>query len=503
LAHPAPRGHLVVGIPHDAQAFNDAYKYFTGHGGYFVSNNVYSRLVVLDVFNGGDIAPDLAEAWETPDDGQTWVFQLNRDARWHDGVPVTARDVAYTYTTVLERGYSGVTFLQDIDRVLALDDYTVEVQLTAPNAAFLSQLGQFVLTHIVARHLYDGTGWETNPHNLRPVGSGAFRFDRWVPGERIELVANESYWRAGPYLQRLTYRVVEDLDEALAAVERGDIHFHVMDVPCQQVNDFRGRGGADVVVLPGHSMGVLSFNWMRPHFQDRRVREAIARAIQREPIAAAVCPLAEPTAHHYLDSVDWAFNADATAPDFDLDRAGRLLDEAGYPPDSDGVRLRVGIANRSIYRHYGIAARMIAEQLARVGIEATTEEVDPVGWKARFIDAGEFDLLMDGGDIGPDPQIMAGYLASDGPRNVMRYRSDAVDRAFREGRATVDRAARARHYRALQTTLADDIARVPIMQHGEHLPFRPEWTGWSWSDGVRGTVPFWNHSKVRWGSGEG
>ena len=73
----------------------------------------------------------------------------------------------------------------------------------------------------------------------------------------------------------------------------------------------------------------------------------------------------------------------------------------------------------------------------------------------------------------------------------------AVDRAFREGRATIDRDERGTHYRALQTALADDIARVPFMQHGEHLPYRPEYTGWSWSDGVRGTVPFWYHGKVR------
>ena len=123
--------------------------------------------------------------------------------------------------------------------------------------------------------------------------------------------------------------------------------------------------------------------------------------------------------------------------------------------------------------------------------------MDPVGWKERFQEQGDFDLLLDSGDIGPDPQLMSSFLASDGPRNTMRYHNEAVDTAFREGRASVDRAVRGQHYRALQTTLAEDIARVPFMQHGEHLPYREEFTGWSWSDGVRGTVPFWYHGKVR------
>ena len=106
-------------------------------------------------------------------------------------------------------------------------------------------------------------------------------------------------------------------------------------------------------------------------------------------------------------------------------------------------------------------------------------------------------MLLDSGDIGPDPQLMASFLTSDGPRNTMRYHNDAVDHAFRAGRGTIDRAARGRHYRELQTILAADIARIPFMQHGEHLPYSTKFTGWSWSDGVRGTVPFWYHGKVR------
>ncbi len=129
---PARDGHLVVAIQYDAQAFNDAYRYFTGHGGYFVCNNIYSRLVVLDVFENGTIGPDLAERWESPDNGQTWRFYLNPQARWHDGVPVTAHDVAHTYTTVLARGYAGKTFLSDIETTTALDDHTVEIRCTHP-----------------------------------------------------------------------------------------------------------------------------------------------------------------------------------------------------------------------------------------------------------------------------------------------------------------------------------------------------------------------------------
>ncbi|HUG13520.1 MAG TPA: ABC transporter substrate-binding protein [Thermomicrobiales bacterium] len=494
---PEREGHLVVAIPFDAQAFNEVYRNYTGAGGYFAANNIYSRLVVLDVFESGDIHPDLAKSWDILDSGQTYVFHLDRDARWHDGVAVTAADVAYTYSEVLEHGYHGLSWLQDIDTIRALDDHTVECRLKSPNAAFLAQLGAFVFTHVLPKHLYEGTDWATNPHNLNPVGSGPFKFERWEPGDRIELVANEKYWREGPYLERITYRVTPDREAGFAAIESGDAHFFVQDVPCKEVDQFKQKPGVDVMFHPGNAIAFVAFNWQRPAFQDHRVREAIARAIDRKPIAEQVCPLASTPEHYYLERVDWAFNPNAKAPEYDVGRANQLLDEAGYVREADGTRMRIGLAYRSLYSHYGVAGHIIADQLKRIGIDATVEPVDPVGWKERFQDEGDFDLLLDSGDIGPDPQLMSIFLASDGPRNSMRYRNETVDRAFKEGRATVNRDERGKHYRVLQDALAADIARVPFMQHGEHLPYRTEFTGWSWSDGVRGTAPFWHHGLVR------
>lgn len=494
---PARDGHLVVAIQYDAQAFNDAYRYFTGHGGYFVCNNIYSRLVVLDVFENGTIGPDLAQRWESPDNGQTWRFYLNPQARWHDGVPVTAHDVAHTYTTVLTRGYAGKTFLSDIETTTALDDHTVEIRLHAPNAAFLAQLGSFVLTHIVPKHLFPGDDWDGNPHNLQPIGSGPFRFKAWHPGDRIELEANPDYWGDGPYVETLTYRVMPDIEEALAAVRNGEVHFVTRDVPCARIDEVGAWPGVEVMAIDGHSMGNVSFNWTQPLFQDRRVREAIARAIDRRPIAAQVCPLATTPTHYYLPAVDWAFDETAVAPEFDPARAAELLDEAGHLPDADGVRLRLRMGYRTIYPHYGLSAEIMATQLREIGIVLEIEGADPLRWGEGYLRDADFDLLLEAGDIGPDPQIMASYLTSGDTRNVSRYGNPVVDAAFVAGRGTTDLAERGAHYKRLQQALAADIARVPFLRHGEHLPFRSEFTGWSWSDGVRGSVPFWYHGLVR------
>ena len=491
------RGHLVVALPFDAVEFNEVYRNYTGAGGYFAANNIFSRLVVLDVFDTGEIHPDLARRWDILDDGARYVFHLNQDARWHDGAPVTAHDVVYTYQQVLEHGYHGLSWLQDIREISAIDDHTVDCRLQSPNAAFLAQLGAFVFSHILPRHLYDGTNWEDNPHNLHPVGSGPFRFEQWIPGDRIELVANDGYFGAGPYLDRITYRIMPDRDETFAALESGAVHFAVRDVPCQRIDEWKAKPGVDMMFHPGNAIAFLSFNHRKAPWNDRRVREAIGRLIDRSTIAPKMCPLASAPVHYYHERIGWAFNPDARAPEHDPAGAAKLLDEAGLIPDENGVRLHCRLSNRTVFAHYDVAAEEIAAQLGGAGIQAATESLGPVEWKERVQDAGDFDLIIESGDIGPDPQLMASFLTSDGPRNVSRYVNPAVDDAFQKGRASIGLEERGMHYKRLQAILAEDIARIPLIQHGEHLPFRPEFTGWSWSDDVRGTAPFWRHGAVR------
>ena len=491
--------HLRVAMPFDAQCFNEAWRYFTGHGGYYVANNLYSRLVVLDVFETGAIHPDLAERWEILDGGARYRFYLDPNARWHDGVPVTAHDVAYTYGEVLDKGYAGIAFLSGIESVRALDDLTVECVLDGPNSAFLAQIGSFVLTHIVPRHLYEGTSWDDNPHNWSPVGSGPFRFSRHVEGERVELVANESYWREGPYVGRLTYEVVPDKAEAHERLRRGEFHHAKHDVPAAEIDDWLGREdeGIGLRVDSGHSMGVLSFNWRQERYRDRRVREAIARSIDRDEVREAIYPGLDTPRSYYLEHVVWAFNPDALAPELDVARAGELFDEAGLREGEGGVRFRARLATRKLYPQYGIAARVFQTQLRRVGVELVVEELEPLAWQRRVAEAHDFDLAIDAGDIGPDPQQYASYIASDGPRNIMGYSNETVDECFRLGRSVVDRKERGLHYKRLQEELARDIARVPFLRYGEYLPYRTEFDGFSWSDGVRGTLPVWSMAKVR------
>lgn len=489
-------GVLVVAMPYDAEHFNEAYRNYTGGGGYYVANNIFSRLVVLDVFGDAAIAPDLAERWEIRDTGTTYRFHLRRDVRWHDGAPFTATDVTYTYATAIEHGYQAAAWLGDVLDIATRDAHTVDIRLREANAGFLAKLGIFVATHIVPEHLYAGTDWATNPVNRSPVGTGPFRFVEWRRGELVRVAANADHYRGRPAVGEIEFRVIPKIDDALDGVLRGEIDYAMQYAPCERLAELTSAPGVAVAESSGNAIGHLSFNLDRMPWRERGVREAIARAIDSRPIAAA-CASATVERHAYLPRVGWAFSAAAEFPAFDPARAAELLDAAGFHPDASGVRLRARLFARDLFRFYADACAEIARQLARVGVELQVERLGTLEWKARVQEGRDFDLVFDGGDIGPDPSFLEPILGSGGRLNLTGYREHALDAALRRGRATDDRSSRAAAYREAQALLVRDLPRLHLVLHGSHLAHRTEWTGWSWTEGIRGTLPFWSLERVR------
>jgi len=488
--------HLVVALNHDARLFNEVYRNWLGHGGYFVANNLFNRLVVLDIFGDGAVSPDLAARWDVLEDGRTYRFHLRRDVVWHDGAPFTARDVAVTYGTALEHGYAAAAWLDDIREISVLDDHTIELRLHAPNGGFLARLGMFVYTSILPAHHYQGTDWATNPTNLHPIGTGPYQFAAWERGQQIETTANPRYFRGAPAAQRLTFRVVPDGDEAFGLLRAGAVDFCTRYAPCQDLAALAATPGVGVFVDPGNALAHIGFNMRRAPWHDQRVRTAVACAVDRAALTRVVCPRTPAVDQAYLPQVGWVTDGARRLPAHDLARAEELLTEAGLARDAAGVRLRARVVTRDVWHYWARAASLLGEQLRPLGIELTVDQLSPTEWLAEVADAGAFDLLVDSGDIGPDPSFLALVLGSNGPRNMLGYSNPEVDTLFAQGRAAVERAARAPAYRAALDILAQELPRVTLMQHPIHVAYRTDWAGWSWDEGVCGTLPFWSMERV-------
>lgn len=488
---------FVVATPGDVHEFNELYRNVTGSAGYIAANNIFSRLVTAETI-GDAVYPDLAEHWEILDGARRYRFFLNRDARWHDGVPLTSADVEYSHRTALENGYNGASFLAGVQEIVVIDPHTIEYVLDEPNSGFLTQLGSFVFTHIIPKHLYENTDWATNPHNLEPVGSGPFRFSKSVPGDRVELVAVDEYWGPPPGVDQIDLRIIPDREEALSEVLAGRVHYVTQDVLTRATlplveSDERFR----VVRETGIGVSMLGFNYTQERFRDRRLRAAIAHAVDRDELTRKFGDpgWSEATDVWLPSSVQWAFNPDATAPAFDPDRARALLDDMGLEPDAEGVRLRLRLFHMAVFPgHHGLGLQL-AEQFSKVGIEMTVLSLDSATWLSQIQADADFDLTITAGNMVPDPQVTAPRFESDGPRNHSRYSNAEVDRLYQAARSVVPRAERGAFYRQLQAEIAEDVGFVPLWAGCLYSVVSADFFGLS--SQLEGRVPYWHWGRVR------
>ena len=404
----------------------------------------------------GGRLPALATSWTQPD-STTLVFRLRHDVRFPDGAPVTARDVAATYTAVLDPALASPkrAGLGAIVAVDAPDDGTVVLRLRQPFPPVLDATGLGVLAAARARDPGEVTD-----------GAGPFRVRERVAGERIVLEPNPGWPGPPPATPRIELRVVPDPLVRLLELVRGGVHL-TQDLPEPALLGWLGsRPGLRVDERPGTSFDYLAFNCADPRLAQRRVREAIALALDRPALLALVQGDAGRLATGLLAPEHWAY-APARLPRHDPARARRLLDRAGLrDPDGPGPAPRF----RLVYKTTGAGPRRrlaeaVQAQLADVGIAV---DVRTYEWGTLFADVrgGRFELaaLAWVGVGDPDLYFLSLHSTMTPPDgyNRGRFASAVMDRLTAQARRTPDVDARRRLYARIQRRAAHDLPVVPL-----------------------------------------
>lgn len=297
-----------------------------------------------------ETVPGLAESWESSEDGLTWTFHLRDGVKWHDGVPLTARDVAFTFNFQKKLGLNAfLASLDGIERVSAPDDLTVVIKCSRPKADILAMWVPIIPEHIWSRFkTYDDVYKFTNRPPI--VGSGPFQVVEHKKGEYVRCVANKDYWGGAPKVDELVFQLYKNQDTLAQDLRLGTIDLAI-EIPPAQVKPLDAEPGITAAACSQKAFDYLSFNCYEgpslgnPVLRDVRFRQALNWAVDKERLVElAYQGYADPAdslfeRDFYDPELDWHWTPPADiAYRFDLDKARQLLAEAGYrDTDGDGI----------------------------------------------------------------------------------------------------------------------------------------------------------------------
>ncbi len=433
-----------------------------------VYQNVYNKLVYVD--ERGQFLPGLARSWKAVDD-KTWVFDLVDNAVFHNGEPFTAKDVVYTFTRLLDPANKLPmrVFFTPVEGVEATGPHQVRVHLNRPFGPLLATLSQ--ATEIVNEKAVK----EKDP-KLVPIGTGPFRFVEWVKDDHVTLERWDRYHRPGkPYLDRLVFYAPADDTVRLTGLQTGRFDW-IQTVPPQRWAELERAG--DIKSSAGRPYFPFFFmlNASKPPLADRRLRQAIAWALDRAEIVKLVYFNTHAvTAEPCPEPSPWAtgVNAHKTAPD--VERAKALLREAGVTGE-----LRLSYWVKSQVPVLVKTGEILREQLRKVGI---TLDVQPVesGQYFEGLVGKKFDIAAAWWSVTVDPDLFYYPMQhSRSPWNFTGFKSDEADKRLDAFRAAVDPAARKKMYPELVRFFQEEGSLVIFSNEIQRYWMKPA---------VQGVVP--------------
>lgn len=293
-----------------------------------------------------EIVPRLAEKWEISEDGLTYVFKIKSGVHFHsgkyqDGREMTAEDVAYSLNRSAQE--SALNRLGMLDKAEVTGDWEVTCTLKEPNASFLTALTDSG-NSILPKEEIEGWGDEFGAHL---VGTGPFMMESFTMDHETVLVKNKNYWVAEPHLDKLIFKVIIDNNQAVNALKTGEIQI-ATDIAGEAVENVRNDDNLVLMELPGLHVAYIYFNQVKGPTADKRVREAIIKAINVEEMTASIYQFGEADpAKLALPPGSWGYDAslEALVPGYDPEGAKQLMAEAGY---ADGFETDIYIANTAL-----------------------------------------------------------------------------------------------------------------------------------------------------------
>jgi peptide/nickel transport system substrate-binding protein len=429
-----------------------------------VAGFIFNGLVKYD--KDYKIVGDLAKSWDIENDGKLLRFHLRDDVFWHDGHKFDANDVMFTYRLIIDpktpTAYADKYKL--VTKARMVDDYTVEFEYARPLAPALISWGAL---QMLPEHFLNGKDITNTPFSRAPVGTGPFMFVRWETGSKITLKAFDRYFDHKPYLTGILYRIIPDQNTEFMELKALTIDMMGL-TPLQYLRqtsteEFAKNYTKYKFLSDGYTY--LGFNLKKKPFDDKRVRQAFAYAIDKEEIIKGVLQgLAEVATGPYKPGTMW-YDANVAKYPYSPQRARALLNEAGFADangdgtlEKDGRRFVFTIITNQGNPLREKTAQIIQQRLKHLGIEVKIRIIEWTVFLKEYVDKGNFDAVILGWNILQDPDLYNVWHSSQavkGGLNFVGYKDKEVDDLLVKGRETFDEKKRQQCYFRIQEILAD------------------------------------------------
>jgi peptide/nickel transport system substrate-binding protein len=425
---------------------------------------IFESLVVPDPKTGAP-TPALADTWDHSADGLTYTFHLHPGVRWSDGEAFSADDVAFTFDAVLDPKTKTPyrSRLANVTAYRASDPLTFGVSLKQPDCAFLSQAA---LLPIVPKHiLASSKDINTDEFGIsKPVGTGPFVFKEWLKDDHLTLVANPAYWRGRPKIDQWVRKVVKDQNANVAQLRTGEIDYG--QVNPEAIEALQMEPNLNVQLLPGGTQVQIAYNLGRPLFADKRVRQALTYALDREAIVRSVLFGYGEVIDSPIIGASWAYSAKTPKSPYDVEAARRLLRDAGWTPNAAGmlekdrVPLKFSIITRTGAKAIESIPTIAQDMWKKIGVDVQVQLLDVSAFNDKVQRAHDFDAAVYSTVAGVDPDPTATWSSKEYPsgQNYTTYANLAVDRLLDQARTVpgCDPAARTALYDEVQRAIAAD-----------------------------------------------
>lgn len=425
---------------------------------------IYNGLVKYD--KDMNVVGDLTESWDISQNGLVITFHLRKGIKWHDGRPFTSADVLYTYQVTVDpktpTAYAG-DFLK-VKKAEALDDYTFRVTYDKPFAPALISWSSAILP----RHLLAGKDITKSSLSRHPIGTGPYKFKEWVTGQKIVLVSNPDYFEGQPYIDGRITRIIPDTATMFLELRAQNIGMMGL-TPLQytrQTENNLFKNNFNKYRYLSFAYTYLGYNLKNPLFADKRTRQAISYAINKnEIINGVLLNLGKPANGPYKPGT-WAYNDKVKIYDYNPQKARDLLREAGWTKiNNEGVLEKDGkpfvfeiVVNQGNETRQK-CAEIIQRQLKEIGISVKIRVLEWSSFVTDFINKRRFDAVILGWTIPLDPDaydVWHSNKTAPEELNFISYNNPEVDDMLEKGRSTFNQKERKKYYDRFQEILAED-----------------------------------------------